>query len=428
MKRFAHVFTIGLLPLLTLLLGLQLGVRYEEQRLQSELQNLEFLYRGGTGSGTVVTDPEAEVDISLLWSVWRLLITHYIHPEDLKSEPMLYGAVSGLVEAVGDPYSVFMTPAENREFHQSLNGRLQGIGAELTVRDSLVIVVAPIKGSPAARAGLLPEDIILEVDEKATTGMPLHEVVQMIRGPKGTTVTLTVQRGTEPTVRNLEITRAEIDVPSVESERKETASGSIGYIAINQFADHTNQEVDRALRELKKEPLDGIILDVRFNGGGYLDRAVDLASMFLRQGKVVSVARKEGEPEAHYVHGRPIDTDTPLVILINEGSASASEILAGALQDHKRATVIGKKSFGKGTIQEIFEMPGGSSLRVTVARWLTPNGRDLGKEGVDPDIEVARTAEDIEAGNDPQLDAAIRWIFSRNTPPPQAENDAETGD
>lgn len=400
-----------LIPMLTLLLGLQLGMRLEQTKLQEQFQDLEFLYKGGAGSGQIIMNPEEEVDPSILWSVWRLLLTHYIHPEDLKVESMLYGAVSGMVQSIDDPYSMFMTPSENKEFHDSLNGTLQGIGAELTVRDGFIVIVAPIKGSPASRAGLLPGDMILAVDGEEIKGQTLQQVVQRIRGQKGTEVKLTIQREGKWIPQEISILRDEINIPSVEHELKETSSGSIGYIAINQFAEHTNKEVELALKNLKEEEPKGIILDVRFNGGGYLDRAVDLASMFLRQGKVVSVARREGEPEAHYVYGRPIDTETPLVILINQGSASASEILAGALQDHKRATVIGETSFGKGTVQEIFEMPGGSSLRVTVAKWLTPNGKDLSKAGVEPDIEVVRTTEDMEEERDPQLDAAMKLLL-----------------
>ncbi|MDD5469491.1 MAG: S41 family peptidase [Candidatus Peribacteraceae bacterium] len=413
MKRITHALTVTLLPLVTLLLGLQLGMRLEQNQLQQQFQDLEFLYKGGTGSGQTIMNPAEEVNPAILWSIWRLLLAHYIHPEDLKVEPMLYGAVAGLVQSIGDPYSMFMTPSENKEFHESLNGTLQGIGAELTFRDGMIVIVAPIKGSPAARAGLLPGDMILAVDGEEIQGQTLQQVVGRIRGPKGTRVRLTIQREGKWTPQEMSILRAEITIPSVEHELKETGSGAVGYIAINQFAEHTNKEVERVLKELKEKPLKGIILDVRFNGGGYLDRAVDLASMFLRQGKVVSVARREGEPETHYVYGRPIDTDTPLVILINQGSASASEILAGALQDHKRATVIGEPSFGKGTVQEIFELPGGASLRVTVAKWLTPNGRDLSKEGVEPDIEIKRTAEDMEEERDPQLERAMEWLLTR---------------
>lgn len=411
MQRAIHILTIVILPLITLTLGWQLGMRYEYQQLENQFQELEFLFGGDSGSGHTIVSPEEEVNLSLMWAVWRLLLKHYIEPQDLQVQTMLYGAVGGLVRAVDDPYSVFMTPSENEAFHESLDGTLQGIGAELTLRQDQIIVVAPLKGSPAAATGLQPEDVILAVDGEDIFGETLDEVVQRIRGPKDTDVTLTIRRkgGWEP--REMTIRRARIEIPSVEYERKETASGSIAYIEINQFADNTTEEVEDALQILQKGPIDGIILDVRYNGGGYLDRAVDLVSMFLKQGKVVSVGRKEGEPEAHYVYGRPIDTTTPLVVLINEGSASASEILAGALQDHKRATIIGKKSFGKGTVQEIFELPGGSSVRITVARWFTPNGRDLGKEGIEPDIDVDLTAEDTEEGRDPQLEEAMEILL-----------------
>jgi len=411
MKHPTRLVTIALLPILTLALGMHLGSRYEMQRLQSKIEELEFLFHGNTGDGQIMGDPAEEVDTSLLWAVWRLLLKHHIHPENLKPTEMLYGAVSGMVRAVGDPYSVFMTPAENKQFQQSLNGTLQGIGAELTLREGNIIVVAPLKGSPAAKAGLLPEDVILEVNGQSLEGKTLQDAVQQIRGPKGTQVKLTIRRKDDWNTHIITITRQQIDIPSVEYKYMQTGSGSYGYIAINQFADNTADEVRKALQELKKESLDGIILDTRYNGGGYLDRAVDLVSMFLMQGKVVSVARKDGEPEVHYVYGRPIDTTTPLAVLINEGSASASEILAGALQDHERAIIVGKKSFGKGTVQEIFEMPGGASVRITVAKWLTPNGRDLGQEGIDPDIEAERSIEDIENERDPQLDAAIEALM-----------------
>jgi len=413
MKQLLRILVITILPLVTLILGWQLGARFEEKQLTDQFHELEFLYSGNVGSGELIMDPEEEVDPALLWAVWRLMLKNYISPEDLQVQPMLYGATRGLVEAIEDPYSVFMTPSENKDFRQSLNGELQGIGAELTLRDGAVTVVAPLKGSPAAKAGLLPKDIIIEVDGETIEKESLHETVQRIRGPKGTQVTLTIIRENEPEPLTFNINRAEIKIPSVEYELKETSTGSIGYISINQFAEDTNDEVEEALLALEKEDMDGIILDVRFNGGGYLDRAVDLVSMFMQQGKVVSVQRRIGEPDAHYVYGRPIDTETPMVVLINEGSASASEILAGALQDNGRATIIGKQSFGKGTVQEIFELPGGASVRITVAKWLTPNGLNLGEEGVTPDIEIDRSPEDFDAELDPQMDAAMELLFSK---------------
>ena len=370
-----------------------------------------MLYSGETGSGQIVTDPENEVDMSLLWGVWRILIKHYIAPDELEATKLLFGAVEGMVRSVGDPYTVFMTPAQNKDFRQSLEGKLQGIGAELAFRDGLIVIVAPLKGSPAQKAGLLPEDVIIEVDGENIEGENLNQVVQRIRGQKGTTVTLTVDRPGALESKTFSIVRDEILIPSVESDLIETGSGALGYIALNQFGDTSIDEFQKSLKDLLGNDLEGLIVDVRYNGGGYLEGAVEMTSLFLRQGKVVSVERRGTEPEHHYVYGRPVAPDVPMVVLINQGSASASEIVAGALQDHKRATIIGMKSFGKGTVQEVLDLPGGSSLRVTTARWLTPNGKNLGKEGVHPDIVVDRSTEDFEAERDPQLDAAKEWLL-----------------
>ncbi len=410
--KFLKSITLVVLPVLTLFLGLQLGISYEKQQLEAEYGYLEELFTGGneTGSGKLVTNPEKEVDITLLWSVWKLLTRHYIHPEELHVTPLLHGAVSGLVNAVEDPYTAFMPPKENKEFHDSLNGELEGIGAELTIKEDRIVVVAPLKGSPAEKAGLLPDDTITHVDGEDVTEYSLGDAVQVIRGPKGTDITLTVKRGDENESIDITITRDNINVPSVEHEVKEYNGKQIGYISLNRFGDSTTEEVTDAVTAVMKEDISGLIFDVRFNGGGYFDKAIDLTSMFMQQGKIVSVVRREGEPSHHYVSGRPIAPEIPLVILINEGSASASEILAGALQDNGRATILGKKSFGKGTVQEVFNLPGDSSIRITTAKWLTPNGTDLGKEGVHPDIEVERTLEDIQAKKDPQLDAALELL------------------
>lgn len=397
--------TLVLLPIVTLLLGVQIGIAQEAQRFT----NMEQLFSNRTESGALITDPEKEVDISLLWSVWKLMTKYYIAPEKLQTQPLLYGAIEGLVNAVGDPYTLFMPPQENKEFRQSLNGTLQGIGAELTQRENNIVVVAPLKGSPAEKAGLLPQDIITQVDSKSIEGFSLGDAVERIRGPKGSTVILTVTRKERETV-DISIVRDEITVPSVEAEIKEFDGKRFGYIALNRFGDTTTQEFGSSVRNQISDNIDGMIIDVRFNGGGYLDTAIDLSSMFLKKGKIVSVAHRQGEPTHHYVKGNPIAGDIPLVILINEGSASASEILAGALQDNQRATVIGKQSFGKGTVQEVFDLAGGTSIRITTARWLTPNGKDLGKEGVHPDIEVDRTMEQIQAEQDPQLDAALEFL------------------
>lgn len=416
MKRFFRVGILVFLPILTLALGWELGITYERKSTQDTIQELEFLYKGKTSSGSLVHDPEREVNLSLMWGVWRLLLQHYIAPEKLQVTPMLYGAVAGLVQALDDPYTSFMTPKENRDFKETLQGTLHGIGAELTMKKGQVVVVAPIKGSPAQAAGLLPEDIIVKVNDIDVTDEPLSSVVQSIRGPKGTTVKLAIMRGNETELRIFEIKRDDITIPSVQSEVKKTASGSVGYIAVNQFGDGTISEVEKALKEFKGKDVAGIIVDLRFNGGGYLEGAVELASLFLKQGKIVTVQRRSGEPTHHYVNGRPLDPDIPLAVIINAGTASASEIFAGAIQDLKRGKIVGKQSFGKGTVQEVYDLPGGSSLRVTVAHWLTPNGKDLGKEGVHPDIDVDRTQQEIADGKDPQLDAAMRWLLNHEQP------------
>jgi len=413
MSKFLRSLTLIALPALTLALGMHLGARFEQQKMSEEYAVMEEIMGGGTGSGTVVEDPEKEVDITLLWSVWRLLARHYIEPGELQTTPLLHGAVSGLVDAVGDPYTSFMPPKENKEFKQSLNGTLQGIGAELTEKEGRVVIVAPLKGSPAEAAGLLPGDIITHVDGLSMEGVSLNDTVDKIRGPKGTTVVLTVERaGSEESI-HFSIVRDDIKVPSTEFEIKKFAGKKIGYIALNRFGDTTTTEVAEEVKGFVRQNVDGIIFDVRFNGGGYLDKAVDLSSMFLKQGKVVTVARRGGDDTQYYVSGRPIAADVPLVILINEGSASASEIFAGALQDAGRAKIIGKKSFGKGTVQEVFELPGGTSIRITTARWLTPNGKDLGKEGVHPDIEVDRTKEQMEAKEDPQMEKALEVVTGK---------------
>jgi len=411
MPRFLRTATIAILPVFTLLLGWQLGSQYQERSLQQMKENLEFLYAGKVGSGELISNPEEQVDLSLMWGVWRLLQDHYIMPEKMQVTPLLYGATRGLVDSLEDPYTVFMTPNENTDFHQSLEGRLQGIGAELTMRDGSVVVVAPLKGSPAADAGLLPEDVILKVDGTDVAGENLNQVVQRIRGKKGTEVIVSIYREGATQPIDLPITRDEIKIPSTEFEVKETGSGSVGYISINQFGEATARDVQKAMQSLEEEDLKGLIVDLRFNGGGFLDKAVELVSMFLQKGKVVTVVHRNGEPDHYYVSGRPIDTDLPMVVLINGGSASASEIFAGALQDSDRATVIGTQSFGKGTVQEVYDLPGGSSVRITTAKWLTPSGRDLAKEGITPDIEVDRTIEQMQSQVDPQLDTAMEWLL-----------------
>jgi carboxyl-terminal processing protease len=393
-----RILSLAILPVVTLVIGWEAGAIWGNDRLDAQNQTL-------TG------DPQVQADLSLLWDVWRILQDKYIEPADLQTQPMILGAIQGLVAAVGDPYTVFMTPTENTDFRDSLSGHLEGIGAQLTQSGTEVLVVSPLKGSPAEKAGLLPQDLIVEVDGKDVTGQNLEEVVSQIRGPRGTTVKVGVYRKSADDIVTLDIVRDDITVPSTEYEVKHGTGGDVGYLAINQFGDNTMAEVRDILEGVDPSKLQGFIIDLRYNGGGYLDGAVDLVSMFQREGLVVTVQGKGADVQRHSVTGEVVLPDIPLVVLVNEGSASASEITAGALQDNNRATIVGVKSFGKGTVQEVIDLEGGTSLRVTVAHWLTPGGRNLSKEGVMPDIIVERTREQVIAGQDPQLDKAMEVLL-----------------
>ena len=409
MRTIARLLSLALLPLVMLILGWQLGVRFEQQSLEDEYNRIDWLYAGQAGSGQLIQDPQKEVDITLFWSVWRLLIENYIDPQDLKVTPMLYGAAGGLVTSIGDPYTTFMKPEEKKDFMETLNGELQGIGAQLTERDGSIVVVTPLKGSPAEQAGLHTNDVIVRIDGEEILDNNLGYVVGRIRGPKGTSVTIDIRRGS--TEISLNIVRDDIRVPSTEFEMRVMQGKKIGVVALNRFGDDSIEETKDAFKQLIKDGMQSLIFDLRFNGGGYLEGAVDLTSLFLEKGKIVSVEKRGSQLQHFYVDGKPLVPDIPLVVLINEASASASEIVAGALQDHQRASIIGTKSFGKGTVQEVIDLPGGSSVRITVARWLTPNGRAFDKEGLQPDVVVERTEEDMKEKRDPQMDAAIEWLL-----------------
>lgn len=408
MPRSHRFLVFVVLPLLFLFVGWQMGASFEAQRFGAGMN----IGAGASQSGVVLQDPEKEANLSLMWTVWRLLQTHYLRPDKLQSQAMVEGAVRGLVASLGDPYTLFMSPKENTQFQDVLSGHLQGIGAELSLKNGEVNVVGVIKGSPAEKAGLVPKDIIIKVHDTALENMTLQDIVGLIRGKKGTSVTLTLIHGTELKPRILTIVRDDIQVPSTQYTVQQGPGGSVGVLTINEFGAGTVAEARSIINsQVHEKELKGLIIDLRYNGGGYLEGAVDLCSMFLPEGKVVTVERRDGPPEEHFVsRGAPLPT-IPLVVLTNEGTASASEIVAGALQDHKRAQIIGMQSFGKGTVQEVLNLPSGGSLRVTVARWLTPNGHDLGKLGVTPDIVIDRTLDDVTAGKDPQMEAALKWLL-----------------
>jgi carboxyl-terminal processing protease len=396
--------TLIVVPILTLIVGWTLGIGYEQQTLVGANTPT-------AQSGALLTDPAHQANLSVFWQTWNLLNSRYNRPQDMDAQKMIYGATKGMVSALGDPFTLFMTPDESKQFQSVLSGQLQGIGAELVLKNGLVTVVSDIKGSPAEKAGLLPQDVITKVNGKSLENLTLNDVVTLIRGAKGTSVTLTVQRGHETKTRSFTIVRDIIQVPSVEYEVKKTATGSIGILTINEFGDDTISEVQKQLKDVPAQHLKGLVMDLRDNGGGYLQGAVSLVSMFLKSGTVVTVDSRTQGKEVHAVTGNAMFPTIPLVVLVNGGTASASEITAGALQDSNRAKIVGVQTYGKGTVQEVIDLSDGSSLRVTIARWLTPKGRDLGKQGVTPDIWIDRTTDDYEKSYDPQMVAGLEWLL-----------------
>ena len=353
------------------------------------------------------TITDEKVDMQLFWDVWSLLASKYVDPQALDYKNMIYGSIRGMVFSLEDPYTTFLTPKENKEFQDGMEGTLEGIGAELTLRHGLITVVSPLKNSPAKRAGIQPEDIILQIDGEDVENFTFEQAIMKIRGPAGTKVVLTIARKGHPEPLDISIIRETINISSVEWQMV----GDIAVIELNQFIAKTKEEFSKAISEILPKRPKGIVLDLRYNGGGYLDGAVDIVSEFIEKGEVVSVKKRDPEEdEVIYVNGKARIASIPLVVLINKGSASASEIVAGAIRDHGRGIIIGEPSFGKGTVQEVENLIDGSSLRITVAKWYTPNNVNISEVGIVPDIEVEPTIEDMEADRDPQLDAALEYL------------------
>lgn len=339
-----------------------------------------------------------------LQEIYQDLLENYdgtIKPEDL-----LDGLKKGAVAAVGDTYTEYLSAKETEQFNSDLNGTFDGIGAELGKQDSFIIIIAPIKGTPADKAGLQPKDVITEIDNEPATDITVTEAVNRIRGPKGSTVTLKVIRDGQEL--EVPIVRDTIDIPSVEYNNE----NGIGTITISRFSSDTTELVQKAANEFKKAGVDKVILDLRGNPGGLLDQAVGVSGVWLTKGSTVLEEKRGGETvQTFRTVSDPILNGVKTVILINEGSASASEIVSGALKDNGVATLMGVKSYGKGSVQQLISLSGGGSLKVTIARWYTPNGKNIDKEGIEPDTKVERTLYDIKSGNDPQLDAAKTYLI-----------------
>jgi len=375
--------------------------------------------------------PQLSVDFSLFWDVWQRLFRSYVDAANLNKAKMVEGAIAGMVNSLGDPYTVFLPPKENTDFKQDLGGAFEGIGAQLGMKDGHIIVATPLRGNPAERAGIKEGDFILKVNDEDTVGWTLPQAVSKIRGPRGTVVKLTILHNGDRKPMEFSIIRDTITVPSVESWVK-TASdiqeikgvkdisaivsrpGKIAYLRLSRFGDHSNDEWNKAVSDLLQGQqtngsVKGTYFFLRNNPGGYLQGAVFIGSEFIRSGTVVSQVNSDGTRENYPVDRVGKLLDIPVVVLINKGSASAAEIVAGALRDFKRATIVGETSFGKGSVQTPQDLPGGAGLHITTGKWLLPKGDWINKKGIVPDVAVPM--DDASASSDAQLAKAVELLL-----------------
>jgi len=329
----------------------------------------------------------SEVDFKEYWDIWDKIKKNYVK-QPVDEVALFYSSLEGLVKGLNDPYSIFFPPSKAKAFVSDLAGAFEGIGAEIGIRDSKITVIAPLDGSPAEKAGLKSGDIILAVDKEDVTALSVEEVVGKIRGPKQTKVTLAIERGEKAEKQDIEIMRDSIDLSSVKWEDK---GNGIIYLRVSFFNDNTWSEFDKAVKEIMLKSPKSIILDLRGNPGGYLDTSVKVAAEWLTkdQGVVVSEKNKDGEVKKYNAdEGKHRFVGVKTVILVDEGTASGSEIVTGALQDYGVATVVGKTTFGKGSVQEFEVLPDGSALKITIAEWYTPKDRQINKVGLNPDVTV----------------------------------------
>jgi carboxyl-terminal processing protease len=378
-----------------------------------------LLFGGGYSYGKYQSAQEQKklfsqrnIDFTLFWNVWDTVSKKYVDQSKIDQKKMYLGAIKGMVASIDDPYTFFLNTEENKQSKDDLGGKFEGIGAQLGLKDNLVVVVAPLKNSPAEKAGIKAGDIIYKVDNTETKDMPLTRVVSLVRGDRGTKVTLSIVRAG----KQLEfvVVRDVIQVDSVEL----TYEKNIAHLKLNQFGDKTVDEWENKVADIKlkweRGEIKGLVLDLRDNPGGYLESSVYLAGEFLPAGKIV--VKQESvvyETKTYTVNRQGKLLDIPMVVLVNKGSASASEILSGALRDNKRAMLIGEKTFGKGSVQEAIDLGDGAGLHVTVAKWVLPGGEWINGKGIEPQIKIENTAKEgntLTREDDVQLDRAIEEV------------------
>jgi carboxyl-terminal processing protease len=354
--------------------------------------------------------PNQSADYSLLWDALNELNTKSVD-KPLDQQKLLYGAVAGLVAAAGDPYTVYFDPTQAKQFADQLKGTFGGIGAEVGIKNDQIVILAPLDDTPASKARLLAGDQILAINGESTANLTVEQAVLKIRGTPGTDVTLTILHPGKRSAQEVKLTRAQIVVKSLKLTEKDVNGKKIAVIKLSQFGDDTKGLFAAAVEKILSSGDQGIILDLRNDPGGYLDTAVNIASAWVDSGKtVVKETNYENQTKDYPAAGVSQLKGIKTIVLINQGSASASEILAGALQDYKLATLVGEKTFGKGSVQELDSLKDKSQIKITVAKWYTPNGRGIHKKGLEPDVKVPMSVEDLNAGKDPQMDKAVELM------------------
>lgn len=418
-------------------------IRYMTQKLKTGIVSFLFatiIFVGGFVLGNfkplIAARVEAsKADITTFWKVWNLLDEEFVTTkhrdpatsdedrdklgsstdviaDDLTaSERRIYGAIKGMVDSEGDPYTTFFSPSEAKSFETEIKGSFEGIGMEVGKKDGILTAIATLPGSPSERAGLKTGDKILKIDTKITTDMTVDGAVQLIRGKKGTQVHLTVYREGVDKPLEFTLTRDTIQLPSI--DKKFDKATGVYTIKIYSFSENISDLFKQAIQEFKISGSKKLVIDLRGNPGGYLDSAVDIASWFVPQGKVIVSQDYGVKRETEYLRSvgyQLLDKDVKVAVLVDGGSASASEIVAGALQDYKAATLIGQKTFGKGSVQEYIKVTPNTGLKITIARWLTPNGRSISIAGLVPDIEIKNLDEDVKKGLDAQYQKAVEIL------------------
>ena len=405
-KNILFVFLGVFILLVAFLSGASLAVENNVVKKVAE-KNVIFLGRLSGKYSKVDSQIAQNIDFGLYWDVWDAMKELYVDKDQISDKQLFYGSLKGLVNSLEDPYSEFMDPQLTKEFEEDMSGSFEGIGAEIGIRDGILTVIAPLEGTPAQKAGLMSGDKILEINGESTKDMNIDQAVSKIRGPKGTEVVLNIFRTGLEDFKDINIIRDTIVIKSVSLE---ILDNNIFLIKINAFNDDTEYLFSDFAKQAFDNKAKGVILDLRNNPGGYLETSVNVLGEWIN-GEVALAERFTDGHEMEYIaKGNNYLKDIPTVVLINYGSASASEIVSGALQDYGKAKIIGEKSYGKGSVQMVKNIKDGSSLKIAIAKWLTPKGQDINKEGIKPDEEVKLSLEDFENDIDNQLNRALEIL------------------